>query len=205
MNNAVLIQHASGPYVRLLQEFAPWYEPYCDRWGMDYVCYTPDRPMTEYQSVPHPMGIMWERYTYIMRAMEKGYDYIFYLDADAVIVDRGIDLRAALPDNAWLGMGHEGNWFQAGVQYIRVNQKSVAFYHYLTAFWDNDANDEVSINGAIGRLQPWHWETVGLHPAWHSISQKGASEECVVRAFHMEGDAENRLALMRDIVARRGR
>jgi hypothetical protein len=204
--SACLIQHANGPYVELLAGVGNRHREYCHAHGMDYRVFvdkyygcgcSPHRP--------NPAGVMWERYDYMREAIADGYEHVFYLDADAVIVDRSTDLRAALPDErAWLALGYHDDWFQGGVQYVRGCDQADSFFHYMQAFWSHERNDEYALNGAINRLKPWHFETPGIESRWHSIRCKGHGENCVVRAFHNDGDAANRLRLMRDVTERLG-
>jgi hypothetical protein len=76
----------------------------------------------------------WNKIWLIQEALQKGYEYIAYLDTDAVVWDMDCDLRDALPADKLIGaVLHD----PARSEYLRVNQ--VPAHHNVGALYFRNA------------------------------------------------------------------
>jgi len=96
MNNAVLIQHAHGEQEHLLDVVGDWHRAYCEHQDMDY--------WERYGRAQKKYSVYWDSIFLILEALRAGYEYVFWLDNDAVITNLAIDLREALPEDKDLGL-----------------------------------------------------------------------------------------------------
>ena len=104
MNNGMMLQvcQANSPYLGLMDVSLMHHLHYCRRHKIDYQFITSDIQMRTfyfasqmlYQTSPEDAFINWAKLP-IIQAWLTQYDYIFYLDADALIVDVTVDLREA--------------------------------------------------------------------------------------------------------------
>lgn len=103
MNDAILLQQASGVHTHLLNLTIRDHSAYCQRHNFDYL------PM--FGDVLHgpdaKRHAFWAKCAMLRRAAEQGYQYIVWLDSDTWIEDGDIDLRTACPEDG-LGMVWHG-------------------------------------------------------------------------------------------------
>lgn len=163
-HNAVLIQQAYGEYECLLDATEVHHADYAERWHMDY---WPVRSRfgNGEQEGRHPN---WDCIALVREAQDAGYEHVFCLDADAVIWDILIDLRAALRPGTMLGMvledrsdARQGDgprrgepFFNAGALYIRNSPETQDFFRDV---WDiypheNTQYEQGAINWLLPRL-----------------------------------------------------
>lgn len=81
MNNAILIQPATGMQMLFMGVTEKLHKVYCERWNIDYRVVRGEKP-------PHKACLLLE-------AFDEGYEFVFVLDADTMIVRDGIDMRSA--------------------------------------------------------------------------------------------------------------
>ena len=122
-SNAVLIQQASGVHSNLLNLTSKDHSEYCAKHNIDYWCIFGDTLAKE----DHPF---WNKVELALKALDEGYEYIIWLDADTYIADDTYDLRDACPQNGigvvWHGKEewpeHEDCYdhFNTGVFYLNA-------------------------------------------------------------------------------------
>lgn len=101
-HDAILLQCAMGDHIPLMELTRERHEAYARAHGMDYLCHIGPK-----QSERHPC---WDKIPILLEVLRHGrHREIFWLDADALIVDMQRDLREALPEGCWLGMVHHGD------------------------------------------------------------------------------------------------
>ena len=104
MNNAMLLQvcQSNSPYLDLMDISLMHHLHYCRRHQIDYQFIESDiqmravwfMPQTLYQRTTRQVFTNWSKLPMIQMWLAQ-YDYVFYVDADALIVDTSVDLRKA--------------------------------------------------------------------------------------------------------------
>ena len=206
-NTALLVQQGCGPYERLLDESEAHHAAYAQAHGMDY---WPVRERFTFDESRHPN---WDCLALLIQAANAGYEWVFWLDADAVVWDTGADLRDALPAGKSLGMvcedrsadrqaegPHAGEpFFNAGAMYLHVSDD---LRWMLAAAWlrhphGSGQYEQGAINLGLSALgdaflplaADWNWCPRIFSP----------SPRPVVLAFHGEG-LDERLSHVRAAV-----
>jgi len=209
-NDAVLIQYADGPaHTAMLQATGARHNAYAIAYGCDFwrLCGYRDP------------ALMWPRWEFILRAIQLGYRHVFWLDADAVIVNWAADLRDALPEDKHFGLLHgsvpggEPVHWNAGVMYFhgvplveRFVENMLHFmpptYSPLPLWWGDTVGDQYVLN----RLLAEHPMFVAdfLHPIerkWNTIY--GYENGVTPNVLHLAGtpDLARRLAIIKQTIA----
>jgi len=200
--SAVLIQVATGDWTPVLEVTELHHQAYCARHGMTW------RAVREpLQTERHPI---WCKIWAIRQALAEGFDWVFCLDGDALVVDVETDLRSALTYGE-LGLAwHVLPWMplnlNTGVSYIRNTPRMREFYERVATFpheadWDACTHKLGSRGGeqhsVVRVLQETGFEVLQiLHQRWNYVG--GEMPECrpVVQAWHGVGGITDRVALM---------
>ena len=166
-------------------------------------------------------AITWARFLLTLRALEAGYDFVAYLDTDAVIVDPTADLMDALPVGGHLGAvyydygdvpgGQPAHW-QVGAFYVRNTALAGGFLadllldapprSYLPGpepWWTDALSDQTAFNAVLTR------------PRWQDVPQRIDYRWNVTHGFehgvppvvlHLAGlRGTHRAAFLRQIIA----
>jgi hypothetical protein len=128
MNNAVLIQQCSsldsctGEFHDMLRLTMQRHAAYARSHQMDYwLIFGDTDPRLDWHKGA------WPKIPLIKRALEQGYEWVFWVDADAAIVKQD-DLREALSDGKLVGgVEHYAPWFE-GFQIPRHINVGVLFF-----------------------------------------------------------------------------
>ena len=209
-NDAVLIQYADGPaHTALLRATWERHNAYTLAHGYDFwwLCGYRDP------------ALMWPRWELILRAIQLGYKYVFWLDADAVIVNMAADLRDALPEDKHFGLlygrvpGGEPVHWNAGVMYIRSDPIMERFiegmvsstpraYSPLPHWWGDTAGDQYVLNRLLAEHPMFTADF--MHPLdrkWNTIY--GYENGTVPNVLHLAGtpDMGRRLAIIKQTIA----
>lgn len=210
-NDAVLIQYADGPaHTALLRATWARHNAYTVAHGCDFwwLCGYRDP------------ALMWPRWELIEKAITLGYRHVFWLDADAVIVNMAADLRDALPEDKHFGMLHgsvpggEPEHWNAGVMYFHgvpmarnfarymVNSKPREYFP-LPRWWQDIDGDQYLLNRQLLAENPINTAAI-LHPLdrkWNTIY--GYENGTVPNVLHLAGtpDLGRRLAIIEQTIA----
>ncbi len=113
----VLVQHGSGDCVQLLAAAEPWHRAYCLKHDYEGLF---DRD-TE---APHRHPV-WNKLVLLLRTMNAwpSVQHFFVLDADALIVNKEIELAEALPADADIALIVRENYVNSGFVAIRNSEK----------------------------------------------------------------------------------
>lgn len=211
INDAVLIQYADGPeHTALLRATHARHSAYtlahgCDFWSL-----------CGYQDP----ALMWPRWEFIEKAITLKYRHIFWLDADAVIVNMAADLRDALPEavDRSFGLLHgsvpggEPDHWNAGVMYIRsgpTTKKVVRHmltikplaYAPLPRWWEDTDGDQYLLNRLLATFP------VATKEAFYPIERKwntiyGYENGAAPNVLHLAGtpDLGRRLAIINQTI-----
>lgn len=194
MNDAVLIQQATGPHAYLLNLTVSDHAAYCLKHGIDY--------QPTYGDVVKDRHAFWNKLALIRQAVAAGYERVIWLDSDCYIADDSVDLRDACPVDGIGCTWHAGDWeasypgrtdlydhHNAGAIYIGVGQSAERF---LKCWWNSsdeghDWHDQHALNTtataayrALWRAEPpirtigHEWNATPFYPhdkpivaAWH--------------------------------------
>lgn len=200
MNNAIIIQCATPSYdgIKMMELTKERNEEYCKKHDFDF----------EYL-VGDVLGrnIMlggWDRIELIRRAMEKGYDYIVWLDADALIYDVDVDLREACQNNkigaCWHRIPQLNHW-NTGVLYIHNTTETYKFIcDWLESY--PPPSDGWMEQGVFNRMAMKSRNVVTISDKWNATIDVSMVPDAVVLGFHGQGDSKNRYEMMNQTIAK---
>jgi hypothetical protein len=167
----------------------------------------------EYRIVENlPEPISWKKLSYLLNLMQpNGPQEIYFLDADAMVVDPLFDMRDILPEDAWLGCvispvpWEYENWhIQFGVSYWRNCVKAKEFLNRVLMHQYSPDPYYGLEQGAINKLllEERHWQS-GFCALPSRFNSGGGHfhprEDAVVAGFHAKKD---RPEVMRTFVRR---
>jgi len=96
MKDAVLLQTGVGWVEDLMRTTDTWHREYARHHNMDFHAH--------YGAAQTERHCFWDCVVKVREMLEAGYEWVFYLDADSVIVDPDHDLRRAIPEGKHLGL-----------------------------------------------------------------------------------------------------
>lgn len=111
------------------ERFAPGKEQYCRRWGYTWIPYT-DR--LEPDRTP-----MWSKILAVQRHLHD-FDWIFWIDADAVIVNHDFQLEQLCDSEYDVVVTHDHNGLNSGTFLIRNSPES---HEFLRRVWNRNIPD----------------------------------------------------------------
>ena len=200
MNNAILIQqcYPGLGYEPMLELTMERNEIYCRKWQFDYQCII-DNVVTNWE--PKQGG--WAKIELIRRALENGYEYVVWLDTDALIKDTDVDLREGCPKfgigACWMRIPQLHHW-NVGVLYIRNSQEVRDFViEWLSKFpggrqWmEQGVFNEMGMKGKIVNT---------ISDKWNATLNYSMVPDAVILAYHGNGDAKQRYELMKGTLER---
>jgi len=126
-----LVTFASGPAARLLAIAFPTFHDYAQRHGYEIVVGTAD----SYDRPP-----AWGKIPLFRRLLEA-YDFVLWIDADAIILDPSLDIETVIPKNAYQAFAYTTIWPElggqgypcTGVWALRAGERAQRF---LAAVWE---------------------------------------------------------------------
>lgn len=191
-SNTVVLQFGNGVAGDMLNISHPVHHAGCVRYGYDYVV----EHVAKLQRRP-----CWEKVRMVLDAIDRGYEHIIWIDADALWLGHKplLDCWDGASDDAWFaatyhsapgtGDGHYYDHFNTGVFFLKNQSASVK---ELVANWF-DASDE---NHPWGEQHAFH-KVIPAQPhrfhaldhAWNSV--QWLSQYCVedphIVAWHGQG------------------
>jgi hypothetical protein len=209
MRNAVLVQQAykymPDDFRPMLELARPRHQAYADKWDMDYlVVHGYVKP--EWTDIT--MG-GWAKIELVRTMLEIGYEYVFWVDADALIANIDIDLRGGCPDGLGMvehsGPAVPGPHLNVGVMFFHNTDKVRAFVtewmtHYpgLTVFpWREQGQANI-----MSQDPKWAGVVTKIDPKWNScIAGNSQVDRPVIEAWHGMGNAKQRYEQMRAYLA----
>jgi hypothetical protein len=216
-----LVQLAfSGPYLEMLNVSHSKHYEYAQKWGYDFI--------KRYGRYPgcYSGYCGWDKVFIIRDLLAEGYDYVAWIDSDAIIIRNDQDLIDANPEHA-LGMrihrfGLPWEHWHCGVMYANnkfnaldlfnlwISKKPLEETHISD--WALDPNCEQTVLNRFAGPHNWH-ERCGVprfeeqldlfktKRKWDLIPGGGNSptdeQEAVVLGFHGLGSGEDRLNMMK--------
>lgn len=192
--NAVLIQQAypSQGFDEMIELTRKRNEEYCKRWGFDYQVHI-DNVVPEWDI----KNGGWAKVELIRRALEK-YEFVVWLDADAMIYDLDTDLREACQDIGvcWHRIPQLNHW-NVGVMYFKASPEVIDFVNQWIGKYPG-AKDGWFEQGEFNRLAMKSKVVHTLSDRWNATINVNMVPDAVVLGFHGCGNAKQRLAFMED-------
>lgn len=199
MNNAVLIQQAYPvekfpSYLEMLELTKEHNQKYCDFHGFDYWC-----EISENKDMPLGTGA-WRKIEMILQALEDGYQYIVWLDTDAMIKDIDTDLRKAIEPGkigaCWHRIPQLHHW-NVGVLYVHNTEEVTKFIRQWLAAYPAP-NDGWYEQGVFNRMGMKSKIVSTISDKWNATFDVNLVPDAVVLGFHGQGDAKQRTKMMTD-------
>lgn len=202
MNDAVLFQCAGAPVYQAMLDAT--FKRHCEYAAQHHLTY-------EWYGTHYPETLRaWDKFYYLLDLAQRGYEYLFYLDADAVITDEYVDLRTPVRRGGLLNCTwHTGNGdpdhFNVGVILACNHPALVRFLQALLA--------ELPTPEQAAETGPWRthrfneqviFNRLVAQPDWRDLIQpldarfnstRGYSEvpRPTITAFHGWQTVEDRL------------
>ncbi len=183
--NAVLIQQASGDYLKMLELTAAWHAAYARRHGLRYWNV---RGKLQRQRPAH-----WDKVLLIQEALQMGLDPIVWLDADTLIVRPEESVVSALRDGPPIAMcAHPWEWngrpwhYNSGVMVIRNTPLAWTFFEEV---WqagpvDHPWQEQIRILEVAEKIPG---TAQRLHDRWNSTVGVTDCADAVIKAWHGQG------------------
>lgn len=170
-------------------------EDYCKRWGFDYRVEID--PIIPEWPIKHGG---WAKVELIRQALDKGYMFVVWLDADALIYDTDIDLREGCPVGigaCWHRIPQLNHW-NVGVMLMQNTYEVREFVvNWLKKYPSADGWFE---QGEFNRLGKSSKVVNTLSDKWNATINVNMVPDAVIIGFHGQGDAGQRLDAMKEAV-----
>lgn len=198
MNNAVLIQQVwegefgNGSYVPMMELTKERNEAYCLKHGFDYVY----KIGVEGLALTDVYKGCWTKVELIRDALKQGYEYVVWLDPDALIYDLDTNLRDAFINGigaCWMRIPQLDHW-NVGVLYVKNTPESVKFVDEWLAEYPGDK--QWLEQGVFNRLAVKSKTVQTISDRWNATLNYSLVPDAVVLGYHGNGNSENRLKMM---------
>lgn len=197
MNNAVLIQQAypGKGYEEMINLTWDRNADYCNKWDFDY--WTHIAPIVPEWDIKNGG---WAKIELIRRALDKGYQYIVWLDADAMIYDLETDLRDGCPKGIGASWHRIPQWNHWNVG-VLLMQNTYEVREFIVS-WIKEypgANDGWFEQGVFNRMGMKSKVVHTLSDKWNATLNVNMVPDAVILGFHGHGDAKQRYEAMKRI------
>lgn len=197
MRDAIILQHAyaGSDHARLLDLTHDRHADYCAAHDFDFESIVLDQPYT---------GGDWPKISRVIKALNLGYKYVVWLDADAVILDTSVDLRDALTNGGIGAVWHKNSLYDhwnVGVMYFRDRLGTLEFLNT----WADQAPGvkpwfEQEVYNQMANEIKWSCVIRTLEAKWNSTLVNAPCDNPVIMAFHGCGPVERRYKLMKECI-----
>jgi len=196
INNAVLIQHTYSnsnvfgtTFTDMQRLIYPRHSAYCAAHQIDF---------WSFQGGTHPELIgeagAWQKVALVKDAL-KDYEYVFWLDVDAAIVDFEVDLRDSVKDihigacvhdpakSKWLQQNKVDKHINVGVLYVKSDEVSREFFDRWLAAYPGPARwaDQGAFNALIADMPS---AVTAIDDKWNATVNVNMVDKPVVVGWH---------------------
>ena len=194
MNDAVLITgcYPSLGYADMVELTRQRNADYCAAHSFDF--------RAEIKTLPgYDVNVgAWEKIVYLQEALNAGYQYVVWLDADALIYDTSVDLRTGCPRGigaCWHRIPQLNHW-NVGVLYLQNSPEVRNFLAQWLAYYPGigDGWNEQGVFNMLGRKNKLI-ET--LSDKWNATINVSMVPDAVVLGYHGAGNPQERFGLMK--------
>jgi hypothetical protein len=198
MRDAILLQQASEEQAVLLALTAELHRAYVERHGMAF--WTVVRRMVNDYSI----YAGWDKFVLIQQALRRGYEHVFWIDADAAVVG-DVDLREALTTGCLGMVEHPGPpvHFNCGIILMRNRRdgrsSATPLQEFVREVWERRPGEH-----------PWYEQTImnemiadgwpgfeQLDLRWNSTFGIAEADEPVIVGWHGGGSVGEKYGKMR--------
>lgn len=196
-SDAVIIQqiYQDGGFINAINLTMPRLLSYAKRWEIDFDFH--------YGNIMDQWDLKfggWAKLPLILSALERGYKYVIWLDADTVIADINIDLRDGCPEDGIGMVKHHGppEHFNVGVMYFTNTLRVRQFLAYWILWYPGPADwREQAVLNLLCKIPELNVVRM-IDNKWNSTRLAGCHvDNAIVEGFHGEGTADERAELMR--------
>jgi len=189
MNNAILIQqvYSGSPYSNLLRLSFSRHCDYAMRHKMDMQIV-----MSDVDPSFDQMRGSWAKIALIRNALEGGYPSVFWVDADALIVDRDTDLRTVFDEMGDSLIGacqHPGPpiHLNVGVMFYKNSPRTIDFVRAWLA-QANEPNGRWMEQGVFNQMREspdWADVVCRVGDKWNATYYAGTDcDNPIIRGYH---------------------
>jgi galactosyl transferase GMA12/MNN10 family len=193
MNNAIILQqvYSQSPYANMLRlSFARHMEYACKHkfdMQVQMTDITKDHPTCFVDGALAPMGA-WAKLFIIRDALRAGYEYVCWIDADALIFDTSVDLREAFKEFDHIGAcQHPGPpvHLNVGVVYYRNTQPARDFVEKWISYYGDKTLDGWMEQGVFNRLTAETGFVKRIDDRWNATHYAGTDvAHPVILGYH---------------------
>lgn len=201
MRDALLIQmaYSGSGYAELIALAYPRHVGYALRHGFDYLVYVGSTLQRE-----EPPRGAWEKVFLVQQALERGYDFVVYLDADTLIANMAVDLREALRDKPFSigACWHpgRGGHLNSGVLFFRRTRDAVHFIrHWLGERGrEEDKWQEQAVLNRMAHEEKFKAVVGIISDVYNATRRAGTyTDEAIIIGYHSPETVAERLARMK--------
>jgi hypothetical protein len=205
MNDAVIVQQVyryfwGDDFAPMLDYMKPRHAEYAKKWNMDY--------LTVYGNVREDWTRNtggWAKLQLVKDMLARGYEYVFWIDADCAICDMDTDLRTGAPDGIGMvehnGPGTPGPHLNVGVMLIRNSDRVRAFMDDWIARYPGQPIFPWFEQGEVHKMKSDPKYAGIIHQIdnkWNSCTYAGTNvPNSAIQAWHGMGNAVQRLEFMK--------
>lgn len=195
--NAIMIQqvYPGWKYEEMLELTRRRHEAYCNRWSIDYQALVDN---VEEAWPPDAGG--WAKILLVKAALLKKYEYVFWIDADAVVYDLAVDMREAVPFASSIGacVHRIPQWthWNVGCLYFHAGPGVLDFVGRWAEAYPGE-KDGWFEQGVFNRMGREGRIVQTISDRWNATLGVNMVPDPVVIGFHGKGDATARTELMR--------
>lgn len=185
MNNAILIQqvYPGLGMEPMLELTGAHHQAYCDRHGIDYQCVI-DKVLDH-----DPNLGAFAKIELIRRAMQAGYEYIVWLDADTLVIDPSVnpctDIRPLHIGACWHRIPQLHHW-NVGALYIHNSESTRKFVDEWRGVYP-PPRDGWNEQGVFNRLALQSRTVITMSDKWNATIDVSMVPDAVVLGFHGQG------------------
>jgi hypothetical protein len=196
MRDAILIQHATPDmgFDKMIYLTREHNQAYCEKFNFDYRC-----EISNYER--HVETGQWMKIKLIQEALQAGYKYIVWIDADAMIINPSVDLRDATQADkigaCWHRIPQLHHW-NVGVLYVGNSDNVVNFVDQWMASYPAP-NDGWFEQGVFNRMGMTDSTVTTISDKWNATIDVSMCPDAVVLGFHGQGDSEYRYNQMKQV------
>lgn len=196
--NCVLIQqvYPGEGYEPLLELTRERNAEYCKRWNMDFQCLVDAGRFADIKFGG------WTKIDLMKQALDKGYKYVIWLDADALIKDLDTDLRDGCPKGigvCWMRIPQLHHW-NVGVMYLTNSKETRDFVDEWLSKYPGER--QWMEQGEFNKLAMQSRVVETISDRWNATLNYSMVPDAVVLGYHGNGDAKQRYEMMRGTLAR---
>jgi hypothetical protein len=206
VNDGVIIQQAynkhewNDDYHPALELVRERHQAYADKWKFDYLVVFGEVRLD--WEVSHGG---WAKLELVRQMLAKGYKYVVWVDADAMIVDMNTDLREGCPEGLGMvvhnGAGTPGPHMNVGVMLMQNSERVRAFFDEWVTRYPGTTEFPWYEQGEAHKMAhdpKWAGVVIEIDKRWNScVYAETHVNNAVIEGWHGMGTPAQRTEQMR--------